>query len=187
MKPRFFLVAPESLSNTLLQCAEAACGAGDCASILVPEDIDSNTVAALQNLGLAVILKDAEPRKVHHLKADGLQVSTGAEDLNALRQSMKNESLGIVAGVSRHAAMEAAEAGVDYVAFTQLKQTVGEPIIGWWQEVTAVPAVAFDPVAPEHLSTLLPQNPDFIRPTDAMWESVEAARREITKLQAAMS
>jgi thiamine-phosphate pyrophosphorylase len=187
MTSRLFLVAPEGLPEPLLlDCSRAACATGDCAVILVPPSTAAPTTTALQNLGLAVLLNGGEARMVHHLKADGLQVANAEEDLPSLRQQLRNESLGILAGVSRHAAMEAAEAGADYVAFNQTRQTGGEPLIGWWQDVTAVPAVAFDPVDPAGLSTLLPQNPDFLRPMDVMWESPEEARRVIAALQAAL-
>jgi hypothetical protein len=187
MTPRFFLVAPDVIADDLLlACARAAFAAADCASILVAESIGPEAAQQLQSLGLAVILRDAEPRKVHHLKADGLQLSS-LENLSDVRKSLKNESLGFLAGVSRHAAMEAADASVDYVAFNQAKQFQGEPIIGWWQEVTSLPAVAFDPVDTELLSTLLPQKPDFIRPSDQMWKDEASARDLMARLVAAMT
>ncbi len=186
MTTRFFLVPPDTIAeNLLLACTKAACAAADCASILVTESISPEAVQQLQSLGLAVILRDAEPRKVHHLKADGLQLST-LENLMDARKALKNENLGFLAGVSRHAAMEAADASVDYVAFNQTKQFQGEPIIGWWQDVTSLPAVAFDPVDGEQLSTLSPQKPDFIRPSDQMWQDEASARDVMTKLVAAM-
>ena len=181
MTTRLFLVAPDAISDSLLvDCAAGACAAGDCATILVAESISQNAVEALQALNLAVILKDAEPRKVHHLKADGLQLSS-LEDFKAARESLKSEILGFIAGVSRHEAMEAAEAGADYVAFTQAKQYAGVPIIGWWQDVTNLPAVAFDPSTD---ATLRPQSPDFIRPSDDMWADAESASRVVKDVMA---
>jgi hypothetical protein len=186
MTTRFFLVAPDAIAESLLlACARAACVAADCASILVTETISPEAVRDLQSLGLAVILRDAEPRKVHHLKADGLQLSS-PETLPDARAALKNESLGFLAGISRHAAMEAADAGVDYVAFNQTRQFQGEPIIAWWQDVTSLPAVAFDPMEGGQLSTLLPQRPDFIRPSDQMWQDEASARDVIVRLMATM-
>ncbi len=181
MTPRLFLVAPEAISETLLiACATAACAAGDCATVLVSAGISQQAVAALQALNLAVILHDAEPTKILDLKADGLQLSTLAE-FAAARAMLKHEVLGFNAAASRHDAMEASEAGADYIAFTPSKQYAGIPIIGWWQEVTDVPAVAFDPVSD---ATLRPQNPDFIRPSDDMWADTEAATRVVKDLVA---
>jgi thiamine-phosphate pyrophosphorylase len=178
MKTRLFLVAPEV--GDVLSCAKAACAAADCAIIVLGKNATQDLVEGLQALNLAVLLNDAEPRKVHHLKADGLMLSSFENFVDA-REALKNESLGLNAGTSRHAAMEAAEAGADFVAFTQAKQYVGEPIIGWWQELTEVPSVAFDAVSD---ALLKPQRPDFIRPDDAMWQNPEEASRVVSSLMA---
>jgi thiamine-phosphate pyrophosphorylase len=176
---RLFLVAPKDISpELLLACATAACAAGDCATILLPSVPARETVAALQALNLAVLLQDVEPRDMHHVNADGLQLADVAL-LKEARENLKSQILGFVAGVSRHAAMEAAEAGADYVAFTQSKQVVGEPIIGWWQDVAELPGVAMDAVED---AALKPQRPDFIRPSDAMWHSAEQATSVISDL-----
>jgi thiamine-phosphate pyrophosphorylase len=180
--PRLFLVAPDGLpGESLKACTEAAVKAGDCASILVPANITAEGVAGLQGLGLAVIIRDCEPRMVHVLKADGIQFSRSTPVKN-LRATFKTETIGVFAATSRHIAMEAAETGADYVAFAQKSQTAGEPLIGWWQDIFEIPSVAFDPVAPEDLATLLPQRPDFIRPSDDMWKSPDDARRIVAAL-----
>jgi thiamine-phosphate pyrophosphorylase len=184
MQPRLFLVAPETVPDAdLLACATAATQAADCASILVAKTVTPQTVQALQALGLAVLLKDAEPAEMFHVKADGLLLSS-IEHFAEARKSLKTESLGFIAGVSRHAAMEAAEAGADVMCFTPSKQYAGEPIIGWWQDVTEIPAVAFDPVTDAKLK---PQHPDFIRPADDMWKNAEAAARVAADLVAQWS
>jgi thiamine-phosphate pyrophosphorylase len=181
MTARLFLVPQEAMpETTLLACATSACHAGNCASILVAARTSSETIAALQALDLAVLLLDAEPHDVHHVKADGLMLSS-LEHFKDARLVLKKESLGFLAGTSRHAAMEAAEAGADVMAFTQTKQYIGEPIIGWWQDVTDIPAIAFDPIAD---ASLRHQRPDFIRPNDAMWQNVEAAAQVVSELTA---
>lgn len=185
--PRFFLVAPDALDPTqLIACAGAACATGDCASILVGEAVTAETVAALQGLGLAVIIRDCEPRQVHRLKADGIHISRSAP-VKALRETFKSEVIGVFAATSRHIAMEAAESGADYIAFAQNSQKAGEPLLFWWQDIFEVPTVAFDPVAVVDLATLLPQKPDFIRPMDVMWQSAEQAKTEIGALAKAMA
>ncbi len=180
--PRLFLVAPAAIdANTLLSCAAAAAHAGDCASIMVGEAATAETVAKLQALNMAVVIKDCEPRQVQRFKADGLHISRSAP-VKALRATLKDEMIGVFAATSRHIAMEAAEAGADYVAFAQFSQSAGEPLLYWWQDIFEVPTVAFDPVVPENLAILLPQKPDFIRPLDMMWESDVTARDVISTL-----
>lgn len=180
--PRFVLVAPSDLDGQTLQvCAEAATKSGDCASILVPETITANGVTSLQSLGLAVIIRDCEPRMVHHLKADGIHIARSAPVKN-LRATFKTETIGVFAATSRHIAMEAAETGADYIAFAQKSQTGGEPLIGWWHDIIEIPCIAFDSVTPEDLATLLPQKPDFIRPMDVMWKDAAAAAATVSSL-----
>jgi thiamine-phosphate pyrophosphorylase len=177
--PRLFLVAPENIpAAQLLSCATAAALAGDCASIVVDAGISSETITALQNQGLAVLTRNtANPA------ADGLQVQAETVDVAAFRKSLgKTTMIGAYCAASRHLAMEAAEQGADYVAFSQTQQTKGEPLISWWIDLFEIPVVAYDPVDTEALDILLPQNPDFIRPLDVMWESPASATATITAL-----
>jgi thiamine-phosphate pyrophosphorylase len=133
-----------------------------------------------------VLLRDGEARDMHRVKADGLHLSS-ADGLSDIRQALKSESLGFFAATSRHMAMEAAEAGADYVAFAQKSQFAGEPLLAWWHDIFEVPAVAFDPVNVEDLALLLPQKPDFIRPSDEMWLDAQAATNIISALSKGMA
>jgi thiamine-phosphate pyrophosphorylase len=185
--PRFFLVAPDGLApSQILACAKAACRAGDCASVLVDDAVTAETVAHLQALNLAVIIRDCEPRLVLRLAADGMHLSRAAP-VKAIRATLKDQMIGVFAASSRHIAMEAAELGADYIAFAQKSQKAGEPLLFWWQDIFEVPTVAFDPAGPEDIATLLPQKPDFIRPMDDMWQSDVKAGLTISALMQAMS
>ncbi len=179
--PRLFLVTPEAIAaDQILACVQAACAAGDVASIVTPE---SSITGKLQALGLAV-LSPQKPQAGN----DGLHVDAAATDIGELRKSIgKDKILGVYCAASRHAAMEAAEAGADYIAFSQNAYAPKEPIIGWWADLFEIPCVAFDPVEPQDLDILLPQNPDFIRPSDAMWASPAEAKRVIAELTERMT
>ena len=183
MAARYFLVAPKELaSSEVIACATAACAAGDCASIVVHENVKHEDVQALQALGLAVLLADVEPRIVSRLNADGLHVTTTDRNLLDLRMSLpKDAMIGLDCGTSRHAAMEAAEQGADYVGFRQKAQTGGEPLVKWWNDLAAIPAVPLDAAGAEQ-ATILAQHSDFIRPLDEMWQNTAAAGRVITEL-----
>jgi thiamine-phosphate pyrophosphorylase len=183
---QFYLVAPTALpAADIIACAVAACAVGDCACIIVPETVKQEDVVALQALGLAVFLQDVEPRIVSRLRADGLHINTMEHAIVDLRMSLPRDAMvGVGCGVSRHAAMEASEQGADYVAFTQKKQTGGEPLVKWWNDIAEVPSVPFDAVTLDELAILLPQKPDFIRPTDEMWASPQEATRIIEAMVA---
>lgn len=181
MSARFYLVAPKTLApSDIIACAKAACSAGDCATIIVPESVSTEDVAALQELGLAVFLQDVEPRIVSRLRADGLHLNNMEHVIVDLRMSLPRDAMvGINAGTSRHTAMEASEQGADYVAFNQKSQTTGEPLVKWWSDIAEIPCVPFDAINPTEFATMLPHNPDFIRPSDDMWQSPDAAVRTL--------
>lgn len=153
------------------------------ASLLVPASLAREVTAPAQALGVAVMVA-GEARDAARSGADGVQVEATAEDVAEARQSIgKDRFVGAYAGASRHFAMEAAEAGADYIAFDQTGPSLGgEPIIRWWADMMEIPCVAFTPVEPDALDILLPQKPDFIRPSDAMWQDAEQARRTVTAL-----
>ncbi len=178
--PRFFLVAPPDIpSDAIVACAKAACAAGDCASIVLQGDPKAQDVAALQELGLAVLLADVEPRIVSRLKADGLHVTGSEFNLLDLRMSLPKETMvGKDCGTSRHAAMEAAEQGADYVGFRQKAQISGEPLVQWWNDLAEIPAVPLDPATPAD-ATILAQQAGFVRPADDMWQGPDVATRVI--------
>jgi thiamine-phosphate pyrophosphorylase len=182
-QPRVFLHAPAGIADaTLLACAAAACEAADCASITVAEGVKGETVAALQALGLAVLVRATDLRACRYVKADGLHISA-SDDITGLRGALGGtDILGVDCGTSRHAAMEAAEAGADYVALGQSGYHKGEPVVGWWAALAEVPVVASEPAPQASLDTLLPQKPDFVRPDDAMWASASEASRILTDL-----
>ena len=185
MAVRFFLVAPKDAALfDVIICATAAVAAGDCASIVLHENAKREDVTTLQELGLAVLLTDVEPRVVSHLKADGLHVASAEFNLLDLRMSLpKDAMIGLDCGTSRHAAMEASEQGADYVGFRQKAQTGGEPLVKWWNDLAEIPAVPLDVPTLEE-ATILAKHSDFIRPSDAMWQSENMATQIITELTA---
>ena len=182
--PRLFLVAPEGVAaDQLLACIKSACQAGDVASLLIPAAVAKDVTPAAQDLGVAVMVS-GEARDAARAGADGIQVEANIDDAKAARESVgKDRFVGAHAGGSRHFAMEAAEAGADYIAFDQKSASIGgEPIIRWWSDMMEIPCVAFTPVEPADLDILLPQKPDFIRPSDAMWQGPDEARRVVSAL-----
>ena len=180
--PRLFLVAPTAPIATLKACLNAACEIGDVASLVVDAGSAELTPLA-QAKGVAVLLS-GDAGLALRLGSDGVHADAESHFIADLRSAIgKDQILGAYAGHSRHLAMEAAEAGADYVAFSQNGPSIGGvPLIAWWNELAEIPSVAFDPVEPDTLDILLPQMPDFIRPSDAMWESPESARRIVAAL-----
>jgi thiamine-phosphate pyrophosphorylase len=186
--PRLFLVAPEIPPAEILDCLRSACGAGDVASLVVPPEQAGDVTKPAQTMNVAV-LTTGDPRNAARYGCDGLHIDGGLETYREARSSAgKDRIVGAFCGSSRHLAMELAEAGSDYIAFSQNRPAVGgEPIVAWWSSVFEIPCVAFDPVDESGLDTLLPQNPDFIRPSDNMWSSPEDARRIVASITARLN
>lgn len=185
VRPRLFLLAPEIGASDLLHCVDAAATAADIASIVIPPRLLLQTVEPLQAKGIAV-LTTGDPQLAAKHRCDGLHMDAGLDTYRAARTKLGARSIvGAFCAGSRHAAMEMAEAGADYIALAQSTRSAGgEPIVGWWSQTFEIPCVAFEPVPAADLDTLLPQNPDFIRPSDEMWTSPEAARRILSDITA---
>jgi len=182
--PRLHLVAPlDAPAEHVIACAEAACTAGDVASILLSPLLLKPLVAPLQRLGLAV-LSAGDVQAAVRTGADGVEITDVEACHEARRVLGADRIVGANCGASRHHAMELGEAGADYIAFAQEGH---EGLISWWSEIFALPCIAADPVSLEGLDILLPHRPDFIRPDDAMWTSPEAARDIVQRLTARLN
>lgn len=153
------------------------------ASLVVFESTAGVLTSVAQARGVAALLSGAAELALR-LGCDGVHLDAAADDIGAARKVLGQDRIvGAFAGHSRHFAMEAAEAGADYIAFAQNGPSIGGvPLVAWWAEIAEIPCVAFDPVEAQGLDILLPQTPDFIRPSDTMWESPGEARRVIAAL-----
>ena len=78
---------------------------------------------------------------------------------------------------SRHLAIEAAEAGADYVAFGAFfPTTTKEPksradieILTWWSEMMVVPQVAIGGITVENAKPLVEAGADFLAVSAGVW------------------
>lgn len=81
---------------------------------------------------------------------DGVHLTDGARSVRAARKALGADAIvGAFCGASRHAGINAAEAGADYVSFGPVGTgalTRGEPtpldLFEWWSEMIEVPVVA---------------------------------------------
>jgi thiamine-phosphate pyrophosphorylase len=185
-KCRLFLVAPSSGDGTVAAaCLDAAVRAGDVASLLlrpvapgVAGRMSETLLSRAQGLGVAVLIEN-DTRIAARLKADGVEVARGrpAEDIALARQALPHGAiLGAHAGTSRHAAMEFADAGADYVVL-EGRESDGEPRAAWWSGVATSPAVA-EGFAAADASELARLDVAFVRVTGD-WSSPEAMARAI--------
>ena len=129
------------------------------------------------------------------LGADGVHLGQGDGDVADARQRLGREAqIGVTCHNSRHLAMDAGDAGADYVAFgaffpTQTKQTenVAElDLLTWWQGLMEIPCVAIGGITPQNCAPLVTAGADFLAVSHAVWGGDEvAAVRAFTTVLAA--
>jgi len=185
---RLYLVTPPAFAPAAFadRLAEAL-DAGDVACVqlrLKPAGDDAIRRAAdalrpvAQQRGVAFLMND-RPDLALATDCDGVHV--GQEDASyaeARRVLGLGRIIGVTCHASRHLAIEAAEAGADYVAFgaffasaSKAAKHRAEPeIIRWWSELMTVPCVAIGGITPENCAPLVAAGADFLAVISAVWD-----------------
>ncbi|MGZ8998598.1 MAG: thiamine phosphate synthase [Allosphingosinicella sp.] len=111
--------------------------------------------------------------------ADGVHLGQSDGDPREARLLLgPSAQIGRTCHDSRHLAMEAGEAGVDYVAFgafypTRTHATTYRPdpsILGWWSRLFEIPCVAIGGVTPDNGRLLVEAGADFLAVCSWIWE-----------------
>jgi thiamine-phosphate pyrophosphorylase len=117
------------------------------------------------------------------LGADGVHLGQGDGDPREARSVLgPTAQIGVTCHDSRHLAMEAGEAGADYVAFgafypTMTKEVRHHPdpaILSWWTTVFEIPCVAIGGITPANARPLVEAGADFLAVSSAVWGGDEA-------------
>ena len=118
------------------------------------------------------------------LGADGVHLGQEDDDPRDARSELGPDAqIGVTCHDSRHLAMEAGDAGADYVAFgafypTATKETKhrADPVIlSWWSTLFELPCVAIGGITPENAAPLIAAGADFLAVSNAVWGNDEAA------------
>jgi thiamine-phosphate pyrophosphorylase len=116
------------------------------------------------------------------LKADGVHLGQGDGDPKAARSLLgPGAQIGVTCHASRHLAMEAGEAGADYVAFgaffptttKEVEHRADPEILTWWQGLFELPCVAIGGITPENAKLLVDAGADFLAVSGAVWNHPE--------------
>jgi len=200
-RTRLALLSPHRVeagdADTLAAAIAAACAAGDVAAVLLrlaPSDERSlvnlvkRLAPAAQAAGAAVIVACAGfagdlVSVSARGGADGVHLDKAQEGaLRALRDRLDDgRILGAGGHELKHAAMEAGEAGVDYVMFGGLyadgvapdAETVIERA-SWWTEIFETPCIAVAH-APDEVGPLLATGAEFLGLESALWIGADVA------------
>jgi thiamine-phosphate pyrophosphorylase len=185
---RLYLITPPRIDDlpAFLRALEEALSAGDVAALQVrlkdvPDaEIERVTRAVLPVVhahDAAMILND-RPDLALSLGCDGVHL--GQDDApyaEARRLLGPGAMIGVTCHDSRHLAMEAAEAGADYVAFgaffpTSTKEAPTScdlETLSIWQETMQTPCVAIGGITPENCGPVVQAGADFLAVSNAIW------------------
>ena len=118
------------------------------------------------------------------LKADGVHLGQGDGEPSEARQELGREAqIGVTCHASKHLAMEAGEAGADYVAFgaffpsttKETQHTADLELVEWWSHLFEIPSVAIGGITPENCAALAKAGADFLAVSGAVWNGDESA------------
>ena len=146
----------------------------------------------VQAAGAAFILND-RPDLAAELGCDGVHV--GQEDAayaEARAAVGKDAIVGVTCHNSRHLAMEAGEAGADYVAFgaffpTQTKEPKTEAdieLLAWWAKAMVVPCVAIGGITVKNAPALIAAGADFLAISAGVWAHEDGPRAAVKAFNA---
>lgn len=130
-----------------------------------------------QKHDVAFILND-RPDLAAELGCDGVHVGQEDASYADARRLLGDEAIvGVTCHDSRHLALEAAEAGADYVAFGAFfdtgtkapKSRAGRDILTWWSDVMEVPCVAIGGITVENCAPLIEAGADFLAVSAGVW------------------
>ena len=116
--------------------------------------------------------------------ADGVHLGQSDGSIAEARALLgKDAQIGRTCHDSRHLAMEAGEAGADYVAFGAFHETTTKPshyrpepaILAWWTTISQLPCVAIGGIFPENAAPIVAAGADFIAVVRAVWDHPDGA------------
>jgi thiamine-phosphate pyrophosphorylase len=203
---RLYLITPPALDDLAAfgRTLAAALDAGDVAALqLRLKDTPDAVIAAAVDVimpiahsrDVALILND-RPDLAAKLGCDGVHVGQDDPPCREARKIMgKHAMIGVTCHDSRHLAMEAAEAGADYVAFgaffpttTKDAPTRAEPeLLTIWQESMEVPCVAIGGITVDNAEGLVAAGADFLAVSAGVWAHPEGPAVAVRDLNAAIA
>ena len=198
---QLYLVSPNEVGGDFALRLERALDAGPVAAfqLRMKDAGEDNIRAAADRLmplcaarDCAFILND-HAALAKRIGADGVHLGRGDGSIAEARQLLgPSIQIGATCHDSRHFAMEAGEAGADYVAFgafypTTTKQTAHRPdpeILGWWSSLFELPCVAIGGITPENAAPLIEAGADFLAVSGGVWAHAEGEAEAVRAFSA---
>jgi thiamine-phosphate pyrophosphorylase len=189
---KLYLISPQDVGGAFPDRLKAALDPGIAAAFqLRVKDVDEHQLARLAE-PLQRICADADVTFIvndsvaltKRLGADGVHLGQQDGDVREARALLgPSAQIGRTCHDSRHLAMEAGEAGADYVAFGAFYPTATKPshyrpdpaMLSWWSAVFEIPCVAIGGITPENAKPLVDAGADFLAVCQAVWGSDDPA------------
>ena len=189
---KLYLISPQDVAGVFPDKLRAALDNGDVAAFqLRVKDVDGHELARLAeplqricaDHDTAFIVNDSMGL-AKRLGADGVHLGQSDGDVREARALLGPEAqIGRTCHDSRHLAMEAGEAGADYVAFGAFYPTTTKPsdyrpspsILSWWATVFEIPCVAIGGITPDNAGPLVDAGADFLAVCQAVWSAEDPA------------
>lgn len=127
--------------------------------------------------------------------ADGVHLGqSDGSAVEARKLLGADAQIGVTCHDSKHLAMEAGEAGANYVAFgaffpTSTKATEHHPepeILNWWTAISPIPCVAIGGITAENCAPLVRAGADFLAVSAAVWGAPDGPASAVQRLVEAM-
>ena len=188
---QLYLISPLEVGGGFPDRLERALGAGPVAAFQFRvKGIDEHEAARLAQPLLeicaardcAFIVNDSVAL-AKRLEANGVHLGQDDGDPRDARAALGREAqIGVTCHASRHLAMEAGEAGADYVAFGSFyssntknsEHRPGPELLSWWQQIFEIPCVAIGGITPANCVPLIAAGADFLAVSHAVWSGDEA-------------
>lgn len=188
---QLYLISPLDVSGTFPERLIRAIDAGPVAAFQfrikgVDEHAAVRLAEPLQEIcaarDVAFIVNDSISL-AKRLGADGVHLGQADGDVADARQRLgRDAQIGVACMDSRHLAMEAGEAGADYVSFgaffpslTKKTSHVADiDLLQWWSGLFELPVVAIGGITPANCVPLVAAGADFLAASHAVWSGDEA-------------
>ena len=188
-----YLISPQNVGGGFSESLKAALEPGLASAFqLRVKDVPEHELAALAeplqricaDANVAFIVNDSISL-AKRIGADGVHLGQSDGDIKEARAVLgPTAQIGKTCHDSRHLAMEAGEAGADYVAFGAFYPTSTKPshyrpdpaILTWWSTLFEIPCVAIGGITAHNAKPLVDAGADFLAVCQAIWSKDDAGK-----------
>lgn len=196
---------PQAFAPLLIQALEG--GEVGAFQLRMKEASEAQVIEAAQVLlpicrakGVAFLINDSAAIAAK-VGADGVHIGQDDGSVAEARAVLGEEAvIGVTCHASGHMAMEAGDAGADYVAFGAFFPTTSKPmekqekygrptleLVEWWTTHTVLPCVAIGGMTPANCGPVVQAGADFVAAIQAVWNAPEGPKAAVAAFNRAIA